>query len=232
MERMTEKQTGALRDDPVILLGMHHSGTSILARVLHMNGIFMHPTMHHYESKLFTRQVNDRLIFEDESRWAQLPIMSVDEVMQKYDVVKSYLSGRAMKKFIAAGYDGRSRWGFKDPRTCVTLPLFLKLYPRAQLLHIVRNADDVAASLAENVKQGVGQIHDRAHWKALHAAYVQRAREFGRQHSDYLEIRYEDFCLRPVEIMQQVFAFLREPLQNPTKAFLQENIYTHRINIA
>lgn len=220
-----------LRDDPVIVLGMHHSGTSIFAEVLHRSGIFMQANMHHHESKFFTREVNDRLVMGGNGNWARLPIMPVAEVMQHERTVRDYIEKKAYKKYRAAGYDGVSRWGFKDPRTCVTLPLFMRLFPNAQLVHILRNAEDVARSLAARNKQDLGVVQDLAFWKELRRQYIERVFEFGRAHPGYYEFHYEDFCHHPVEEMEKVFAFLNQPLPDETIEFLRERIYTHRINI-
>ncbi len=220
-----------LRDDPVIVLGMHHSGTSILAEVLHRNGVFMQANMHHHESKFFTREINDELIMGGGAAWAQLPLMPVAEVMAKRDLVQSVIDRKAQRKYVEAGYDGESRWGFKDPRTCVTLPLFLEIFPNAQLLHIIRNEDDVAASLAANFKEGLGRQTDREFWKELQRQYVARAHEFGRGHASYYEFQYEDFCRRPIALAQTLFQFIHVPFTDVAAQFLEENIYTHRINI-
>ena len=224
--------TNLLRSDPVIVLGMHHSGTSILAEVLHRSGVFMQANMPHHESKFFTVEINDKLIMGGGDNWARQPIMPVSEAMAKLDEVRARIQKRAYKKYFEAGYDGHSRWGFKDPRTCVTLPLFLEIFPEAQLLHIIRQEDDVAASLAANDKKGVGVKSDLNFWRELQRQYVARACEFGQRHKFYSEFRYEDFCRQPLEIMEAVFKYLNLPFPEATAAFLREKIYTHRINIA
>jgi hypothetical protein len=220
-----------LRDDPVIVLGMHHSGTSILAEILHRNGVFMQANMRHHESKFFTVEINDEMIMNGGANWANNPIMPVVEVMAKLDIVRARIEKKAFKKYVEAGYDGRSCWGFKDPRTCVTLPLYLKIFPNAQLLHIIRNEDDVAASLAASNKKGLGVNADLDFWKVLQRQHVSRAREYGMRHEQYYEFCYEDFCRRPVEIVQDVFKYLDVPFTEATEQFLTQTIYTHRINI-
>ena len=225
-------QVASLRDDPVILLGMHHSGTSIFSEVLHRHGVFMHPTARHFESKFFTRDINGELILGGRSNWVRNPIMPVEEVMAKLEPVRDRIETKALKKFIRDGYDGSSPWGFKDPRTCVTLPLFLEIFPRARLLHIVRQEDDVAESLAAKTKQGVGQIEDRAYWRDLQRQHVARAREYGTKHGDYYEFAYEDFCRRPVEVTAPIFDRIGLPFTTEAQEFLRTRIYTHRINIA
>lgn len=220
-----------LRDDPVIILGMHHSGTSILAEILHRHGVFMHPTMPHYESKFFTRDINDRFIMGGGANWANNPPISVAEVMSKAEAVRARIDKHAYTKYCSAGYDGSSRWGFKDPRTCIVLPLYLELFPRAQLVHIIRDVDDVAASLAVSRKAAVGLEPNRAYWKALHQQYVDRARAFGKEHPQYYELGYEELCRQPIEVMREVFTYLGCTFDQKVRRFLQQRLYTHRIGI-
>jgi hypothetical protein len=40
----TLRDNVVVRPHPVILLGMHHSGTSIFSELLHRHGVFMDPT--------------------------------------------------------------------------------------------------------------------------------------------------------------------------------------------
>jgi len=213
-----------LRDDPVLVLGMHHSGTSILAQVLHHNGVFMHANMAHHESRFFTKRVNDRLIMGGDGAWARLPIMPVDAVMAKLEKARSVIRRNALEKYVAAGYDGRSRWGFKDPRTCVLLPLYLELFPNAQLLHIVRDEDAVADSIARGAKEGVGRVEDREYWKELRRQYVARARDHGRRHQHYEELAYEDLCASPVEVMRPIFAYLGLPCTVEVQGYVREHV--------
>lgn len=222
--------TDHLRDDPVIILGMHHSGTSILSAILHRNGVFMHANMHHYESRFFTLEINDRLIMGGGANWASNPIMAVDEIMARLHEVRARIETKAYETYRDAGYDGHSRWGFKDPRTCVVLPLYLEMFPTAQLLHIIRNEHDVALSLARSEKKGVGNNPDVDFWKDLRRQYVGRAREYGRRHQHYYEFRYEDFCLRPAGVMKEVFEYLQAPFTDATEQFVLKNIYAHRIH--
>lgn len=55
-------ESKVLLDDPIIVLGIHHSGTSILAELLHLQGVFMNPTnkigKRRYEPKFFNKAIN------------------------------------------------------------------------------------------------------------------------------------------------------------------------------
>ena len=45
--------------------------------------------------------------------------------------------------------DRRRAWGWKDPRTTLTLPLWLEQFPDAAVIHVTRNGVDVAESLIQ-----------------------------------------------------------------------------------
>ena len=229
---MTSAQLAKLRDDPVILLGMHHSGTSIFSEVLARHGVFMHATMRHHESKFFTRDINGALIMGGGANWANDPIMPSRDVLAKTGAVREMLEQKALKKFLRDGYDGVSPWGWKDPRTCVTLPLFLEIFPKARLLHIVRNENDVAESLSSRSKKDVGLNSDRNFWRSLHRQHVERARQYGSKHDNYVEFSYEDFCQRPVEVTKSIFDYLALPFTEDLRTFLEATVYRHRIGIA
>ncbi len=223
---------GDLRADPIILLGMHHSGTSIFSEVLDKHGVFMHANWNHHESKLFTRDLNNQMIMGGGDGWARDPIMPVEEVVTHLGEVRDSLESRIAKKFQRDGYDGSSPWGWKDPRTCVTLPLFLEIFPKARLIHIIRDEADVATSLASRKKKGVGHVTDLELWKRLHRQHVERAREYGTKHGDYYEFSYEEWCLQPVEITQPIFEHLSLPFTDELREFLLSKIYRHRIGIS
>jgi len=48
---------------PVLVAGMHNSGTSMLSVILHYNGIFMQANVDHFESHFFSYCINDQFIY-------------------------------------------------------------------------------------------------------------------------------------------------------------------------
>src|SRR5207249_8293594 len=131
-----------------------------------------------------------------------------------------------------SGYDGHARWGFKDPRTCITLPVYLEIFPNSQLVHIVRDEADVAASLAARRKKGVGLVSDLSFWNELRRLHIERAREYGSKHKHYYELNYEEFCTRPVEVTNAVLSYLGCQLTRTAEEFLRTSVYTDRIGAA
>ena len=118
---------------------------------------------------------------------------------------RRFRSLRGWTDYLQWGYDGHSRWGIKDPRLCVLLPLYLRIYPDATVLHIRRNPDDVAASLTKRNKRGVGVSDDFHHWKALTLEYTARVEQFAPAAAEHVTVEYERLCVNPTVVVQDLF---------------------------
>jgi len=157
---MTSPTTVPAARPPVILLGMHRSGTSLIARLLDELGLFQGHTLQDDHESTHFLDVNDRMLLrigaawdnpapmrsfleDDRARLYTARCLSADlqsRHLKGYLGLKRYLQLRSLQKLDQA-------WGWKDPRTVFTLPAWLELFPQAKLLYIVRNGVDVAASL-------------------------------------------------------------------------------------
>ena len=152
-------------DSPIIILGMHRSGTSMITSFLKKMGLFVGEDVFddvHNESKYFL-QVNDELLKRVNASWDSVDnfhyFLRSNELVEmalsrmNYDLqntkriglksvkIQDYLGHRSSLASI------NTPWGWKDPRTVVTAPLWLKLFPNAKIVYIVRNGVDVASSL-------------------------------------------------------------------------------------
>ena len=141
---------------PLCIAGMHRSGTSMIASLLHACGLDLGPTKDFlppapnnpegfWESRSFLR-LNDAILKELGGSWDHPPRMDVA------DAVAAGLSLRLQGLYKKAGklvrrFEGREPWGWKDPRNCLTLPLWRKMLPEMKVLICVRNPLAVAKSL-------------------------------------------------------------------------------------
>ena len=207
---------------PVLVVGMHNSGTSILTEILHKNGIFFGANMHHFESYFFSNFINDRLILGGGGNWAQLPLLSEEDVLGFADTVGPFIKKHWIADYLQWGYDGKSPWGIKDPRLCILLPLYLKIFPDARVIHIRRDPNDVAASLSAKYKAGVGVLPDFEHWRALTNAYTQRVLDYANQCRSYIELSYEEFCREPEPLARDLFQKLDLPYTDHASRLLKK----------
>lgn len=144
-------------DEPVIILGMHRSGTSMIARLLKQMGLFIGDDLFdetHSESRYFLG-VNDELLKRVHASWDSTK--NFDYFLENEDIVamtakrvKYDLSPSRMRGFLGKCPSLQSMntpWGWKDPRTMITAPLWLNVFPKARIVYILRNGIDVASSL-------------------------------------------------------------------------------------
>ena len=158
---------------PVIIIGMHRSGTSLLTRVLQQNGFFMGRGASRNEEAAFTNAVNAWIFDQASATWDRPEAMDdllADTELRPWllDYMDGIIRGPASLRFLGprrvlrGGLPGQNGpWGWKDPRNTYTLPLWLELFPDARVLHIVRHGVDVAASLRERRQRAMAGNIDR-----------------------------------------------------------------------
>ncbi|WP_019591011.1 sulfotransferase [Thioalkalivibrio sp. ALE20] len=167
---------------PVIIIGMHRSGTSLLTRVLQQAGFFMGLGASRNEEAAFTNAINAWLFREASATWDRpesFDWLLEDDTLRPWllDYMEGVVRGPASLRFLGfrrglrgGGMPGQNRpWGWKDPRNTYTLPLWLELFPQARVLHITRHGVDVAASLRARRR---GVFDKRAHrYRSLRSWY-------------------------------------------------------------
>lgn len=148
-------------NQPLIILGMHRSGTSMLTRILRQQGVFLGHKIQGDDEAIFFLHINRWMLQMAGTDWdrpqpAMEMLEDAEHINRLADYAQSCLSGPATYKYLGSklpkakmqiGTHLPFLWGFKDPRTSITLPVWLKIFPQAKLLRIQRHGMDVAASL-------------------------------------------------------------------------------------
>lgn len=218
---------------PTLVVGMHGSGTTVLAEILDRFGLFLGVDSAHCENSFFREEVAEAIVLRREDRWASLPLPSLEDVMACEPEARARIEREWLARYRALGYDGAGPWGFKDPRSCVLLPLYLAIFPGARVLHIVRDPDDVAASLSRRRKRGVGVRRDPIRWRELAEAYVARVRWCAERHSNpYLELGYEELCRDPGRVMRRAFGFAGLPFSDEAERRTRQRIHDRDVGTA
>ena len=133
--------------------------------------------------------------------------------LQQFGFPKSYWEAKIAELFASVHRDyasrrGRSRWADKTPRYALRLDFIDRLFPDAQVLHVIRDGRDVVAS--HRARSGYSAaVRAVEKWPR----YIRTARRVGdRLGPDrYREVRYEDLVSDPGQTMRDVLAFLGEP---------------------
>jgi hypothetical protein len=153
---------------PVIILGMHRSGTSMLTDVLEACGLWCGWRKDPNQEAWFFLTLNDWLVQRCGGSWefpapvhAMLDNVALRALLGEYLAfllrtprVVSYLGPRRFLRY-RSPLRLTQPWGWKDPRNTFTLPLWLDLFPGAKVLNIQRHGVDVVQSLMTRQRDAV-----------------------------------------------------------------------------
>ena len=175
---------------PIIILGMHRSGTSFLTSSLKRLGVFIgHRLDEEHDEAYFFFWRNEYLLLRAGASWEDpeplrtfldMPRIREDAA----DFFRRDVRGPQFIEFLGVS-NWLSRkalagpWGWKDPRTVFTLPVWRLIFPDAKLLLIHRNGIDVARSLhkrALNAREWIELTPSRRRrWLAVRLAAALRS---------------------------------------------------------
>jgi len=103
-------------------------------------------------------------------------------------------------------------WGWKDPRTTLTLPLWLRLFPNARVIHVIRNGIDASLSLWRRSKisrEGAPHCLELNYCFRLWEKYVNEGIKWQTILGDrYIEIYYEDLLNDTLPCLNKLLSFV------------------------
>ncbi len=143
---------------PIIIIGMHRSGTTLVSRIFEQLGVFMGVKKDVNNESLFFQQFNEWLFAQAGVRWwnpATYRFFTPPQEAQR--IFTGRFSGIHAISYWGIKNIFRSKktitWGWKDPRNSITLPFWLSVFPQARIVHIYRNPIDVAKSLERRARK-------------------------------------------------------------------------------
>lgn len=139
---------------PVIILGPHRSGTTLVVKLLKELGFFAGKDIEENQESRFFLMRNEWLIRRSGGSWDNpLPARKIISVEHLFETATSLMQD-SLSSWRFASYSGifsrrlrDTSWGWKDPRNTFTFPIWSMIFPRAKLLYINRNGVDCANSL-------------------------------------------------------------------------------------
>ncbi len=224
---------------PTLIIGMHRSGTSLVARVLEDLGLFLGRRLQGDHESTFFLRLNDWLLHEAGASWdrpegidAVLEDQAARESIVRF--LRSYIRGPRSVEYLGWSsvrlgrgfWQPPANWGWKDPRTTFTVPLWASVFPGIRLIHVVRNGVDVAESLLVREKHlrelAAGRLRSRrllyqlrerppqlvssARCSDIGEAFELWKLYYDRAESEIvsaeergMSIRYEDFAAEPIQ---------------------------------
>jgi len=220
----------ASRNTPIFIVGAPRSGTTLLQYMLRSHPRISVPTGESHfivplceNARAFgnlSQLENVRRLLQEMYR-RSAEFMDTDLHGIRFDVeslaAQLWKEGRHTPPTIISGLfeknargEGKWRWGDKTPYYVLHLPKIIEWFPRAQIIHLIRDGRDCSLSLINRARDfDVYNVYEAAkYWQH----FVLAGRTHGRLLSPetYVEIRYEDLLSDPRGTLTRICDFLGE----------------------
>jgi GT2 family glycosyltransferase/glycosyltransferase involved in cell wall biosynthesis len=220
----------------LIVLGMHRSGTSVLARLLNMMGAYFGPegvntgankeNPKGFWERRDVRQLNDFVLQSVGCDWDRVADFKIRTLP---DAVVNEFRTRASN--IVLEMDAHRPWLLKEPRLCLLLELWKEHFEVPVCLHIYRHPLEVAQSLL--ARNGIPTHTGIALWEKYNNTALKASRGLPR-----LTVSHNNLMNMPeVEvknIYEQLLGFDVDSLRMPSKreitSFVRNDLYRERVN--
>ena len=210
----------------VFILGMHRSGTSALARVLNLMGLYFgeedagtgrsSQNEKGFWERRDVRMINDSILFTSKCDWDLLAEFSPDLVPDP--TKEGHVSAITD---VVTKLDAHRPWFVKEPRLCVTFPIWRPALEQPLCIHISRNPLEVAHSL--KARNGIPIRVGLALWELYNVRALQAAGEL-----PLLRVTYEDLVHDPEQTSENVRLFLAKhgsyPIRTPAAGELSRSV--------
>jgi hypothetical protein len=237
---------------PVIIIGMHRSGTNLLTQILRDAGIFMGALREgNNESKVYLT-INERIFKLFSASWDNPS--SIAKELLKDEVSLAYAT--AVKCWMSPAHDilywgpryfhyclnmPSGHWGWKDPRTTFTWPIWYKIYPNCKFIHVVRNGIDVAESLRVREQKRLCNLKRMKHFSgrclsieggfSLWEEYVENGIALEEALSTQcLRLKYEDLIEQPQDNVRKILSFVNKASDEDSIRKIVSKNFTRKIH--
>ncbi len=204
----------------VVVLCMHRSGSSMTSGILSMLDVEMGETIDdksifnvkgYFENYDFVN-LNKQILKESNGSWDNPPERDL--------IIKNQEKFRAKIQKLLKTKNNGIIWGWKDPRTILTIDLYLPYLINPFFIVCYRDNTAIAKSLLNrnslNIEQGV----------ALSQYYNKLIKQFINKNNgiQLLEMQYEETRSKPIEAAEKIAKFLSIQINNSQKKEIKKNV--------
>jgi hypothetical protein len=137
---------------------MHRSGTTLLTRLLEQSGVFLGSKKFMNEEAVFFQHINRWLLYQANTPWDSPESFAYTNepfMTQALKAIEWRMNSYPIKEYLGLTKAIRYRslrnldfaWGWKDPVNTITMDIWMRAFPNARIVNIIRNPIDVATSL-------------------------------------------------------------------------------------
>ncbi|MBW3550708.1 MAG: sulfotransferase [Proteobacteria bacterium] len=218
----------------LIVLGMHRSGTSVLARLLNLMGAYFGPegistgamdeNPKGFWERRDVRKLNDWVLHQAGCDWNRVHRF---ELSRLDDAVLEEFQDRAAQ--LVLEMDAHRPWLVKEPRLCLLFPLWRRVLEVPVCIHIFRHPVEVASSLLK--RNGIPMDVGLALWEAYVSHGLRAASGLPA-----LGVSHRRLMQDPVQEVGQLLdglkaagvSGLRMPAEREIAAFVRQGLYRER----
>ena len=226
----------------IVVLGMHRSGTSAVARLLNLMGTYFgaentststndNVWKAQYEEnkkgfweRLDVRALNDSILHNAHGDWDR--VVDFDAEQLPDDLLETY---RQTASRIVLNLDAHRPWFVKEPRLCLVFPVWRSVLEMPFCVHIVRNPLEVARSLKD--RNGIPLKAGLALWEVYNKRAVAFTSDLPRAFVSYADL------MRTAQLVAERLAAtltahsgypFRVPSPLELEAFIDQKLYRQR----
>jgi GT2 family glycosyltransferase len=205
---LTEPHRPRMSQNVICIAGAHRSGTSMLTRLLHHCGLYLGP-----EEDLMAPAADNPDGFWENLRFVKLNDEILNALGGGWDLPPREEDGfqeeqlaaiRMKAQLLIESFDSELPWGWKDPRTCLTMPFWQSLLPALRTVMIVRNPLEVAYSMHK--RNGTSYAFGLRLWEIYNRELIRRTPPDAR-----IVTHYQFFFERPETELRRIAAFAGLP---------------------
>ena len=226
----------------IVVLGMHRSGTSAIARLLNLMGAYFgaentststndNVWKAQYEEnkkgfweRLDVRALNDSILHNAHCDWDR--VVDFDAEQLPDDLLETY---RQTASRIVLNLDAHRPWFVKEPRLCLVYPVWRSVLEMPFCVHIVRNPLEVAHSL--KARNGIPLKAGLALWEVYNKRAVAFTSDLPR-----VFVSYADLMRTAQPVAERLAGALtshsgypfRVPSPLELEAFIDQELYRQR----
>ncbi len=236
-KKIIEKKRFLRQMTPVIIMSRGHSGTRLLSWALNCLEIQMG-----VEENLQTGDVNYTAFTDKIKRIAidNIGITSLEEIREK----DSQRFQTAVLDYYSQLSSPSGAWGWKFPETYLIAPYVYNTFPEAYYIHMIRDGRDIAFKThsTDNPKRKIGRAMLKTFKLEEYPHHLQAAISWANQVDNFdqfrkavpemriFDLKFEDLCLKPVEVLKSLCKFLNLPLTDRCKEFLSSEANVDKVS--
>ena len=218
----------------IVVLGMHRSGTSVVARLLNLMGAYFgtentstgasEENEKGFWERIDVRSLNDSILHNANCDWDRIADFNTESIPPVF--LDAYQRSATE---IILNLDAHRPWFIKEPRLCVLFPVWRHVLEMPFCVHVIRNPVEVAQSL--KVRNGIPIKAGLALWEVYNKRAIAASSTLPRHF-----LSYADLLASPQDVAEGLrnalashcgYAF-RVPTRMELEAFVDQKLYRQR----